>query len=254
VRSLHKTLLSAAFGLGLSTVWGLSAMAAPADHDQSFLNPASPEAQHISDLWYIVLVPAMLVLVFVGGAIIYAAFRFRDPGAPPEGTSRVGWANKTLPRQMGGNNALEFTWTLIPALILFGIFGLSLSQVTYLRHTPQPDALHVQVMAQQFAWQFTYPGKVTSFNTLYIPAGTVVNLDLESKDVIHSWTVPRLSGHLDAIPGQHNKTFIQAPEPGNYYGQCTELCGVGHAGMRITVTVLSQADFDKWYLKQKGSK
>src|ERR1700730_13556985 len=93
-------------------VSGMALLAAPALADnssqsQSFLDPGGPQSQHISDLWYIILIPALMVLLLVGGAILYAAFRFRArPGSD------------VMPRQIGGNNALEFTWTLIPALIL----------------------------------------------------------------------------------------------------------------------------------------
>src|ERR1700694_6204233 len=98
---------------------GRALLAAPALADdssqsQSILDPAGPQAQHISDLWFIILIPALIVLVFVGGAIIYAAFRFR---------ARDGV--DVVPKQIGGNNALEFTWTLIPAMILLAIFLLS---------------------------------------------------------------------------------------------------------------------------------
>src|SRR6202171_2906616 len=95
--------------LGLLGACGIALLAAPAYADdssqsQSILDPAGPQAQHISDLWFIILIPALLVLLFVGVAIIYAAFRFRAR----EGVD-------ALPKQIGGHNALEFTWTLVPA-------------------------------------------------------------------------------------------------------------------------------------------
>jgi cytochrome c oxidase subunit 2 len=253
-----KTVLATFLACGLSAAGALAALADDGSQQQSSLSPASPQAQHISDLFLIILVPALLVLLIVGGMIVYAAFRFRDPGGPPKGEAHIGWSSDEQPRQLGGNNALEFTWTLVPALILLGIFTVSVLQLPYLRHTPQPEALTVHINAVRFAWLFDYPvpagskGKVFSSNTIYIPAGEVVNLDIDSLDVIHSWSVPRLSGRLDAVPGQHNHTFIFANEPGTYYGQCTELCGVGHAGMQVTVVAMTRADFNAWYLKKLG--
>jgi len=222
---------------------GVSALADSSSQSQGILDPAGPNAQHISDLWYIVLVPAMIVLVGVGGAMFYIAFKYRRKD------------ENFMPKQIGGNNALEFTWTLIPAMILMFIFGLSVTQIGFLRNSPAPDAYHVKVVGQQWAWSFQYPnpgGKpLTTFGTLYIPAGSVVNLDLESKDVIHSWSVPRLAGRLDAFPGKHNQTWIEANDPGTYYGQCTEFCGLSHAAMTVTVIAMSQSAYDQWYAKLK---
>lgn len=236
----------AASGLFVGGVALVAAVPALADNDsrgQNVLDPAGTPASHIRDLWYIILIPAMLVLILVGGAICYAAFRFRERDA------------NFIPRQVGGNNALEFTWTLIPALILLFLFAISMPQVLFLRHTPQPDAMTVNVTGQQFSWSFRYPGvkkEVFNGSVLYIPAGQVVNLDITSRDVIHSWSVPRLGGRLDAIPGQHNHQWIEADQPGDYYGQCTELCGIGHAGMAITVKALPKAEWEAWYNKIKG--
>ena len=115
---------------------------------QSILNPAGPAAQHISDLWFIILVPALLVLLLVGGAIIYAAFRFREREADaPE------------PKQIGGNNALEFTWTLVPALILLSIFFLTIAQLNFIRAVPAEaqSAMTIKVIGRQWSWSFQYP-------------------------------------------------------------------------------------------------
>jgi cytochrome c oxidase subunit 2 len=226
--------------LGLAVLSSIPALADNSSQGQSMLNPAGPQAQRISDLWYIVLVPALLVLLLVGGAIIFAAFHFKAK----EGDA--------VPKQIGGNNALEFTWTLVPALILLGIFILSAANLPFLRHTPSEaaDAMHIKVIGSQWVWNFKYPGLKNSYpGILTIPADEVVNLDLNSKDVIHSFSVPRLAGRLDAIPGKNNFMWIQAPA-GTYYGQCTEFCGKAHAGMTITVKAIPRSEFDTWYSKQ----
>jgi cytochrome c oxidase subunit 2 len=219
------------------------------DKGQSVLDPAGPSAQHINDLWYIIL---------VGGAIIYAAIRFRRR------------SDDEMPRQIGGNNALEFTWSLVPALILLAIFVLTLFQLPFIRHTPASasNAMTVKVTGRQWAWSFGYPNvknvkigqKVpvsgttytTASNDLVIPAGSVVHLEIGSVDVIHSWSIPRLQGRIDAIPGQTNTSWIEANSPGAYYGQCTEFCGLSHAAMTARVLALEQSDWDAWYAKQTG--
>ncbi len=227
--------------LGIALLTGTPALADNSSQSQSILDPAGPQAQHISDLWYIILVPALIVLVVVGGLIVLAAFRFR---------ARAGV--DVMPKQIGGNNALELTWTLIPALILLSIFFASASQLPFLRHTPSEaaDAMHVKVLGSQWIWNFRYPGLKNAYpGTMIIPADEVVNLDIDSKDVIHSFSVPRLAGRLDAIPGKHNFMWLQA-KAGTYYGQCSEFCGKAHATMTITVKAIPRDEFDKWFSQQ----
>jgi cytochrome c oxidase subunit II len=236
MRSVPPALLP----VGVSLFAGTTALADNSSQGQSMLNPAGPQAQHISDLWFIILVPALLVLLLVGGAIIYAAFHFKAK----EGDA--------MPKQIGGNNAFEFTWTLVPALILLGIFIISATQLPFLRHTPSEaaDAMHIKVIGSQWIWNFRYAGlKNASPGVLTIPADEVVNLDINSKDVIHSFSVPRLAGRLDAVPGKNNFMWIQAPV-GTYYGQCTEFCGKAHASMTITVKAIPRSAFDTWYSQQ----
>jgi cytochrome c oxidase subunit 2 len=238
---VRKAIWAATAGAGMTLLLALPALADDSSKGVNELSPAGPAAQHIADLWYIVLVPALVVLIGVGGAIIYTAFRFkeRDPNF--------------MPKQIGGNNALELTWTLIPAAILFALFGISVPQLFYLRHTPSGNAMTVQIVGHRFSWEFKYPGvKRSVFGTLTVPAGETINLDITSADVIHSWSVPRLAGRIDAIPGQHNTSWFVADHPGTYYGQCTELCGTGHATMTVTVDVLSPDDFQTWLSKQQG--
>jgi cytochrome c oxidase subunit 2 len=242
--------LSAGLGAAAALLACAPALADTGDKQQSTLNPAGPGAQHISELFYIIVIPALLVILLVGGAIIVAAVRFRRKSE-----------DEPQPRQIGGNNALEFTWTVIPALILLTIFIVSVFQLPFLRHTPSEaaDAMHIHIVGRQWAWSFEYPGKnakgqtIRTFGALTIPAGQVVNLDIDSVDVIHSWSVPNLSGRLDAIPGMQNHTWVLADHPGTYYGQCTEFCGLSHAAMTAKVVALPPAEFDQWFaLQQRG--
>ena len=67
--------------------------------------------------------------------------------------------------------------------------------------------------------------------------------------VNHSFYVPSLAGQINALPGQTNHMWLQA-RTGHYYGQCTELCGTGHASMLLEVVSESRAQFDQWMLQQ----
>ena len=86
---------------------------------------------------------------------------------------------------------------------------------------------------------------------LNVPADTPVALTVTSTDVNHSLYIPNLAGQVNAIPGQTNYIWFQA-RPGTYYGQCTELCGVGHAGMLLEVHAMPNDKFQQWLAGQKA--
>jgi len=85
---------------------------------------------------------------------------------------------------------------------------------------------------------------------MVIPAGKAVALDITSRDVIHSFWIPALNGKRDAVPGRIQPLNMEADAPGEFYGQCTEFCGLAHAKMRMRVVSLSQADYDAWVANQ----
>jgi cytochrome c oxidase subunit 2 len=81
---------------------------------------------------------------------------------------------------------------------------------------------------------------------MVIPVGRYVRYYTAAADVIHSWTVPAFGVKTDAVPGRLNEGWFLVTEPGVYYGQCSELCGIDHAYMPIEVRVVSQAQYDRW--------
>ena len=93
-------------------------------------------------------------------------------------------------------------------------------------------------------------GMVVATNELHIPVGEVVNVNLSSKDVIHSFWIPKIAGKVDLVPNNPNNMWIKADEAGDYLGQCAEFCGVAHAHMRFRVIVESRQDFDEWLRHQ----
>ena len=115
-------------------------------------------------------------------------------------------------------------------------------------HTPpDKDRLDITVVGHQWFWEFEYPDLgIKTSNELHIPTGKVVNLTLKSDDVLHSFWVPKLAGKQDIIPGRENQMWLIADEPGVYFGQCAEFCGVAHAQMRFRVIAESPVEFDKW--------
>jgi cytochrome c oxidase subunit 2 len=72
-----------------------------------------------------------------------------------------------------------------------------------------------------------------------------------SSDVLHAFAMPALGAKVDAVPGRTNEIWFDIDEPGMYYGQCSELCGAGHAFMPIAIQAVTQAEFDRWVVQAR---
>jgi len=121
---------------------------------------------------------------------------------------------------------------------------------------PKPrTALRIKVDGQQYVWRYQYPGpkKVYSYETMVVPVGTTVTLDVTADDVMHSFWVSALGGKMDAVPGYVNRMWFQARKQGTFVGQCAELCGRNHANMYAKVEVVSADRYQAWYNRQAAA-
>ncbi len=193
------------------------------------LDCAGPNACDIVSVYTSIFWIAMAVLVIVGGLLVYAALRFRRK-------------DDREPAQVHGNPRLEILWTAIPVVIVSFLFIRTTLRMDYVRNGPPPQQT-IQVTGIQWAWSYKYPGGRTSVTKLTIPVGQVVRLQVTSKDVLHSFWVPRLGGQIYARPGFQNSGWIEASQPGQYFGQCNELCGLYHYSMLLEVDAVSDADY-----------
>jgi len=121
------------------------------------------------------------------------------------------------------------------------------------------EALRVEIMPEQFAWNIRYAGPdgvfrtaddVTTINQLHVPANRPVIVQLSSKDVIHSFFLPNLRIKMDAVPGMVTSLYFQAKTPGTYEIACAEHCGFGHYRMRGFLVVESKEAFNTWMAEQ----
>jgi cytochrome c oxidase subunit 2 len=214
----------------------LTALLGPPTVAANPLTPASPQARLMSDLFWITLGVAGIVLVAVEFLIVYTALRFR---------MRPGLAMQEPP-QIHGNTRLEVMWSVLPAVLLIALGIISVRSMTRLGEIPR-DARTVQVTGRQFFWEFSYPQEnVRTTNDLRVPVGQPVILEVTSQDVIHSFWVPDLGGKIDANPGLTNRTTFTAERAGVYRGVCAELCGIGHANMLFSVTAMEPGEFQAW--------
>ena len=195
------------------------------------------------------MVAAVVFVLVLGGAVFIARkFRARDDGHFDD-----------MPAQIHGNNTLEIGWTIIPAVILLGIGVLSVIAIFNLNEKPPEGAVKVQVVGQQWWWEYRYDvnndgvyDDVVTANDLVIPAGEQVGLEVTARDVIHSFWAPRLNGKRDAVPNRRHPWNLQADEPGEFVGQCTEFCGLSHGEMRIKVIALPRDQYDQWLEEQQA--
>ncbi len=175
-----------------------------------------------------------------------------------------------------GSNRLEMIWTVVTAVVFIslGIMGQSVWASLRLHDAPA-GSYTVEVVAQQFQWNFHYPGKDNVFGktdpkliddgalnfvgldesdpnakddsvitALAIPVNKPVELRLRSKDVIHSFWVPPLRFKQDLVPGMEIKVHFTATKVGQYELACAELCGQLHFKMRSFMLVLPDDEMD----------
>jgi cytochrome c oxidase subunit 2 len=201
---------------------------------------AGPVAEMEAVLYNLIFWIAVGVFVVVEAILISTVIRFRRR------------KNDGIPAQIHGSTGLEIGWTIVPFVILAFIAVPTLSTITTATAAPTgPDVVHVKAIGHQWWWEFQYPdlGIVTS-DELHIPVGQKIALQVESADVIHSFWVPKLGGKVQAIPNQHNTSWIEADQPGNYQAQCYQLCGISHANMRFIVVAESKDAFAAWSKNQ----
>jgi cytochrome c oxidase subunit 2 len=221
------------------------------NNGQNSLQPKSPQAHKIYNLFVPILIIAIVVGIAIIIATVFIAVKFRYKKGSNEN-----------PKQVHGNTRLEIGWTVLPALLLAIIAVPTVATIFDLAQNPGPQALQVTVEGKQWWWEFTYPGsKVVTADEMIIPTGRDVYLKLNACDpktgteqtcnVIHSFWVPELSGKRDVVPGQTNTLTISADKPGTYLGQCAEYCGLSHANMRFRVIAKTPADFQQWLTEQQ---
>ena len=163
-----------------------------------------------------------------------------------------------IPDQSHGNPLIEVGLIVLSASMLVIIGIPTLKGIAYMKNDPveeyEGEAIEIIVTGYQWWWNFEYPelGIKTS-NEFSIPTGRPIKLVLKAADVIHSFWVPKLAGKTDLIPGQINRMWIEADEPGMYWGQCAEFCGDSHAYMLFRTISLEPDKFDEWVEHQKSA-
>ena len=256
--------------LATGTAWaqdgldGLETIGKPIPNGTGFQPAATELASDLQWLDGMILAIITAIVIFVMLLMLIIAVRFNRK------------ANKE-PATFTHNSPLEVTWTIVPILILVFIGAFSLPTLFKQQEIPEAD-LVIKVTGHQWYWSYEYINEEIAFDSfmlgedeladygyapdewklatdtaVVIPTGTTVVMQVTAADVIHSWTIPAFGVKQDAVPGRLAELWFNV-EPGMegvYFGQCSELCGIAHAYMPITVKVVSQEAYDAWLAASK---
>jgi len=234
-------------------------MAAPGE--MGFQQAATPVMHDIESFHRFVLYIITAIVFLVTALLVIVIVRFNRKANP-------------VPSKTSHNTLIEVIWTVAPVMILMAI-AIPSFRLLYKELIIPPAQLTIKATGNQWYWSYEYPDEgdisfdanlvpddelkpgqprlLTTDEVVVVPVNEVVRVIVTGADVIHSWAVPAFGVKIDAIPGRLNETWFQAEKTGTYYGQCSELCGQGHAFMPIEIKVVSKEDFDAWVAKKKAS-
>ena len=229
------------------------ALAAPALAGITPEDANSPAADEIRTTYWVMLVVIVALAVAGVGGLLAAYMRFRvrthrDPRQP----RRLAAGRGTMGRVAGGLSVVAL------AIFIFGVVMNGRTNDAIAEEAGEP--VDIRVVGQQWLWRYEYPvqaeggasegiATVFSYNDLYVPVDTTVNLTFDSTDVLHRWFVPALGGQVQAVPGELTETSFIADEEGVYEGQSTQFSGTAYPAMRTRVHVLPRDEYDA-YIEQ----
>jgi cytochrome c oxidase subunit 2 len=219
-----------------------------------FPPPASDRSPFILNLWIGSWIAAFAVGFIMWGVILWAANRYKTKHAK-------------MPPQNRYNLPMEIFYTVAPFIIIAVLFYYTvLAQNAVLDKKENPEVT-IDVVGQKWSWTFNYKaadnpavgqdvweaGTINKTPDLYLPVGKLVQFNLSSPDVIHSFWVPSFYSKLDVIPGRFNNFQMTPTAEGVFVGKCAELCGTYHSAMLFNVHVVSENEYNT-YLKSLVAK
>lgn len=223
---------------------------------QGSASPVKEQLESFHDLLFFIITG---ISVLVLALLVYVVLRFNHKRNPtPSSTSH--------------NTLIEVAWTALPVLILL-VIAIPSFRVLYFMDRTEEAEMTLKVTGHQWYWDYEYtdqdgitfssymipdeeigPGQHRLLEVderVVLPVDTNVRILVTAGDVIHSWAVPSFGIKTDAIPGRVNETWVRVDREGVYYGQCSEICGTGHAFMPIAVEAVSKERFAQWVAEKQ---
>ena len=205
--------------------------------------------------WIILWLVGIIAWALMGWAIVVYRRRKGETG---------------LPAQLRYNNPIEVLFTVIPLILVIGFFAFTARDIAAIEAPTENPDVTIQVIGKQWSWDFNYvdanvyesgvqaqfegqTGVPETLPALYLPVGKTVQVDLSSRDVIHSFWVIDFLYKKDMFPGKTNHMYFTPRVEGTYMGKCAELCGEFHSMMLFQVKVVSQAEYET-YLSSLAAK
>jgi len=217
------------------------------------------QTDRITGLWTTSWVILWIVGAIAWGLMVWAIIVYRR---------RKG--DNKLPAQLRYNNPIETLFTIVPFILVVGFFAFTARDMAAIEKPVDSD-MKIEVIGKQWSWDFNYTdsnvyesgiqsdfageeGAEAELPTLYLPVDKSVTIELNARDVIHSFWVIEFLYKKDMIPGKTNYMYVTPQKIGTYKGKCAELCGEFHSQMLFNVKVVSQSDYDAYIasLKAKG--
>ncbi len=232
--------------------------AQPVPWQIGFQEAASPVMERLNSFHNLLLVIIFAIAIFVLLLLAYVLIRFRK-------------SNNPVPSQTTHNNLVEVVWTVIPIVVLIVIAVPSFRLLYYMDRTADAE-LTIKAIGHQWYWTYEYPDQEITFdanmiedgdlapgqvrlletdNRVVLPANTTIRLLFTADDFLHAWAIPAFGVKVDTVPGRLSEAWVEVTREGVYYGQCSELCGVNHGLMPITVEVVSKESFAAWVEEAK---
>lgn len=221
--------------------------------------PVTPIMHGLIDFHNLLLVVIFAVAIFVTILLAYVCIRFRAKNNP-------------VPSKTSHNVLIEVIWTVVPVIILVLITIPSIKLLYFIEKVEDTE-MTIKVIGKQWYWSYQYPDYDIAFdsymipddelqegdirllsvdNRVVLPVDTKIRIQTTGGDVIHNWAIPAFGIKIDAVPGRLNEGWTKIEKTGIYYGQCSELCGVGHGFMPIAIEVVSKVEFEAWVRSKKN--
>lgn len=207
-------------------------------------------------LFDIYLITGVPISAFVIGWIIYVVIRNREKTITGNVEDVESIVPGFIPTAERGKKKPFLFFIVFMAVLFLGLTSIALPVASFTRTAPadQGNALVVDVYASQWTWTFHYPdgynvtGSALIRNySIEFPVNTTLIFRVTSTDVLHEFAIPSLKIKVDAFPGIWNVVWTNVSVPGTYTAFCMELCGLGHAGMWVKISLVGQSAFRSWY-------
>lgn len=213
---------------------------------QSLIQQASSYAGSIDGVILLIAVLVGFWFFLAQGVFFWLIFKFR--AKPGRKSDYITGKEKHLKR-----------WITIPhALVLlcdvFIVIGAVRVWYDVKLQLPEPDAT-VRVIGQQWAWVFQHPGADNELDTdddifttdeLHVQNDRTYHFQLQSRDVLHSFSVPVFRLKQDAVPGRTITGWFRPTTTGQFDIQCAEICGIGHGVMAARIYIEDEAEHAAW--------